>query len=117
MVPAGAYVLLPCEAINRSSISWGDSAWHFTPERWIHQDEAEKIDSLGGAPSSFCVETFLHGPRGCLGQGLALAQIKRATAAIVSRFRIESLTGQRPGTTGFITSRPMDAELRLIPLY
>lgn len=117
MVPAGTYVLLPCEAINRSGAAWGRTALRFAPERWISCEHGtERIDPLGGARSYLCVETFLHGPRACLGQGLALAQIKRATAAIVSRFRIESLTGRCPETTGFITSRPTNSRIRLIPL-
>lgn len=106
-IPPGTYVAIVPEAINKATRFWGPDAKLFKPHRWIKQGATgPEVDPLGGAPSAYCLETFLHGPRGCIGKQLAIHEIKRVVAALVSCFKIESVTGKCPEAAGFLTVKP-----------
>lgn len=106
-VPAGTYVAIVAEAINKSPEFWGGESLSFNPGRWVTDAMGGKsIDPLGGSLSPYCVQTFLHGPRGCIGKPLAIAEIKRVIAALVSRFTFMAIEEDMPSPTGFITVKP-----------
>ncbi|MCJ1309698.1 hypothetical protein MMC25_003358 [Agyrium rufum] len=102
-VPKGTEIMLPIGAVNQSIAQWGPDAKEFKPERWLAPGQANG----GGAESNFSMLTFLHGPRGCIGQAFSRMEMQCLVAALVGRFKIEleDLTAE-VGTEGQLTSKP-----------
>ncbi|KAF5983164.1 cytochrome P450 monooxygenase / cytochrome P450 monooxygenase [Fusarium bulbicola] len=84
-VPKGTMVILCPWAINRAHELWGPDADDFNPERWMAPGQAKS----GGAKSNYAFLTFLHGPRGCIGQKFSLAELMALTCALVGRYRFD----------------------------
>ncbi|KAF4494800.1 TRI7-trichothecene biosynthesis [Fusarium agapanthi] len=82
-VPKGTMVILCPWAINRAHELWGPDADDFNPERWMTPGQANS----GGAKNNYAFLTFLHGPRGCIGQKFSLAELMALTCALVGRYR------------------------------
>lgn len=83
-IPKGTEILVSPWVINRSSALWGASAAEFRPERWIEKDG--RPNNTGGASSNYEFLSFLHGPRACIGQNFAKAELRCLVAAMVARF-------------------------------
>lgn len=84
-IPKGTRILVSPEVINHSKELWGPDADQFNVERWLGPGRA----NTGGASSNYSFLTFLHGPRSCIGQGFAKAELACLVAAIVGRFQME----------------------------
>ncbi|KAI9371623.1 cytochrome P450 [Aspergillus egyptiacus] len=84
-IPAGTLLTISPEVINHHPDLWGEDAGVFNPERWLGPGRA----NTGGASSNYALMTFLHGPRACIGQGFAKAELACLVAAVVGRFRVE----------------------------
>ena len=100
--PAGTVVGVPTYALHHNEKYFPDAA-AFTPERWLHEDgDAEghgksedygwekkegitdsrtSTESLKLAQSAFC--PFSIGPRGCIGKGVACAELGVAVARLL----------------------------------
>jgi cytochrome P450 len=87
-VPKGTKVFIPIWTINRLEQFWGDDAQQFRPERWINAENG-KPNNHGGCNNNFGFMTYLHGPRSCIGQGLARAELKALVAAWLYCFEFE----------------------------
>ncbi|KAK1828685.1 cytochrome P450 [Podospora conica] len=74
--------------VNRYTENWGPDATSFVPERWINADDG-RPNNTGGAASNYANMTFLHGPRSCIGQGFAKAELRCLLAAFARRFEWE----------------------------
>jgi cytochrome P450 len=117
-VPKGTEIMISPWLINRSKHVWGEDAEQFRPERWIDQDTG-KPNNMGGAASNYDYLTFLHGPRSCIGQGFAKAELRCMVAAMVRKFEWDLDMDQKdviPG--GAITIKPMKGlhvKLRVAP--
>ncbi|KAH7011130.1 cytochrome P450 [Ilyonectria destructans] len=83
-IPKGTDILVSIWLINRSPDIWGPDAAEFRPERWITADG--KPNQNGGASSNYDFLTFLHGPRSCIGQNFAKAEMRCLLAAMVRSF-------------------------------
>ncbi|KAF4450374.1 hypothetical protein F53441_6498 [Fusarium austroafricanum] len=83
-IPEGADVIVSIWYINRSPDIWGADAAEFRPERWITEDG--KPNQNGGSNSNYNFLTFLHGPRSCIGQGFAKAELRCLLATMVRSF-------------------------------
>ncbi|KAI1460397.1 cytochrome P450 [Annulohypoxylon moriforme] len=83
-IPKGTEILISPWIINRSREFWGTNAAEFRPERWIEKDG--RPNNTGGATSNYEFLSFLHGPRACIGQTFARAELRCLLAALVSRF-------------------------------
>ncbi|KAI1270529.1 cytochrome P450 [Xylariaceae sp. FL1019] len=83
IIPKGTTVVLSMWQMNRSSEVWGPEAGEFRPERWI---TSGKPNTNGGANSNYEFLTFLHGPRSCIGQGFAKAEMRCLLASMVRAF-------------------------------
>ncbi|KAI0543236.1 cytochrome P450 [Xylaria digitata] len=59
----------------------------FRPARWISEDG--KPNQTGGASSNYHFITFLHGPRSCIRQGFARAELRCLLAALLLSFEWE----------------------------
>ncbi|PWY91980.1 cytochrome P450 [Aspergillus sclerotioniger CBS 115572] len=71
--------------INHDKTLWGPDADQFNPDRWLGPGRA----NTGGATSNYSFLTFLHGPRSCIGQGFAKAELACLLAAFVGKFQFE----------------------------
>ncbi|KAL1636229.1 hypothetical protein SLS56_001208 [Neofusicoccum ribis] len=112
-VPKGTQVLLVPWAINRSPHLWGADSEEFKPERWI--DEKGHANNNGGASSNYCQLTFLHGPRSCIGQKFAQAEMRALVAAFVGRFEWTLAMDEKDVIpAGVVTTKPQNGmKLRL----
>ncbi|KAK3064046.1 hypothetical protein LTS18_010552 [Coniosporium uncinatum] len=105
-IPKGTQILLSPWAINRSPHLWGDEAQVFKPERWINP-ETGGPNKTGGATSNYDQLTFLHGPRSCIGQGFAMAELRCLVAAFVGAFELEMARPNEPVIpAGVVTTKP-----------
>jgi cytochrome P450 len=84
-IPRGTLFLISPEIINKSKELWGPDADKFDPERWLGPGRANS----GGADSNFANLTFLHGPRSCIGQGFAKAELACMVAVTVGKFEMQ----------------------------
>lgn len=82
-IPKGTSMIVAMAAANLHPRIWGDDVMEFRPERW---DELGKSDP-GSDP--FALETFINGPRTCIGKNFALFEIKMLLVHLVRRFRFE----------------------------
>ncbi|EON65612.1 hypothetical protein W97_04850 [Coniosporium apollinis CBS 100218] len=116
-VPAGTRVAIAPWAINRSPHLWGPDSCTFVPDRWIDKATGQ-ANNHGGATSNYSNMTFLHGPRSCIGQSFAKAELRALVAAFVSAFEIElEDPSYVPMPAGVVTIKPRDGlRLRLTAL-
>jgi cytochrome P450 len=104
-IPKGTVILLAPWAINKSEALWGPDANEFNPERWM----GEGMSNTGGSKSNYSYLTFLHGPRSCIGQAFAKAEMKCLVAAVVGRFEFEMADKNEIVTIGgVVTSKPQN---------
>ncbi|KAJ3533635.1 hypothetical protein NM208_g7896 [Fusarium decemcellulare] len=115
-IPEGTDIIISIWYINRSPQIWGPDAAQFRPERWITEDG--KPNQNGGASSNYDFETFLHGPRSCIGQGFAKAEMRCLLAAMVRAFSWTlAMDDALVLPRGVITIKPENGlYLRLTPL-
>jgi len=114
-IPSGTLLEMSIWATNRDPKLWGNAADQFIPERWIDGDanpDGSKVDGKpnnhGGAPSNYALLTFLHGPRSCIGQGFAKAELRVLLAAFVGAFEFElAEPGKEIVPFGMVTMKPM----------
>jgi cytochrome P450 len=115
-IPKGTEILISPWLINRSKELWGADAEVFRPERWIDDG---RPNNMGGATSNYDYMTFLHGPRSCIGQNFAKAELRCLVAAMVRKFEWELNMDEKdiiPG--GAITIKPtkgLHVKVKLAP--
>jgi cytochrome P450 len=112
-VPAGTRIYVCPWAINRSPSLWGSNAGDFVPERWV--DEDGKGNNSGGVDSNYSILTFLHGPRSCIGEKFAKAELKALLAVFCGCLELGLVEGEEvPVPAGAITTKPKNGmRLRL----
>jgi cytochrome P450 len=104
-VPKGTGVMIPPTAINFSVELWGEDAEQFKPERWLEANG-------GGAKNNYAFMSFSHGPRSCIGQGLARAELSILLARFVGRFAFDMMRNENGDqqeevmSEGPITAKP-----------
>jgi cytochrome P450 len=103
-------------AINRNPKLWGPDSEEFVPERWI--DKNGRATMNGGAESNYAFLTFLHGPRSCIGERFARAELRSLLAALVGSFEFEMADpDEKVIVGGTITSKPKNGmKLKLRPV-
>lgn len=106
-VPRGTKIIISPWAVNYSKELWGEDAEEFKPERWMAPGQA----NAGGASSNYSFLTFLHGPRSCIGERFAKAELAALLGAFVGRFEFEMKNPEeleRIQIKGGVTARPKD---------
>jgi len=102
-IPKGSVIMLCPWAVNRSEELWGPDANEFNPDRWMKSGMANS----GGATSNYAFLTFLHGPRSCIGQKFATAELACLLAAFVGKFEFAmTYPDEEIIIKGGITARP-----------
>jgi cytochrome P450 len=84
-IPKGTQVVISPELVNHMPALWGPDAEQFNPDRWMGPGKA----NTGGAASNYAFLSFLHGPRSCIGQVFAKAELACLLAAVVGSFEFE----------------------------
>jgi cytochrome P450 len=84
MLPAGLSISLSPWAMQRSTALWGPDAREFKPERWLND-----MSGRGGAKSTYSWLTFGAGPKTCIGEKFAKAELNCLLSSIFGRFEIE----------------------------
>jgi cytochrome P450 len=103
VVPRATRVIIAPWAINHNKQLWGEDAEEFNPDRWMAPGQANS----GGAVSNYAFITFLHGPRSCIGQRFALAELACLLAAFVGKYEFEMVNpDEKIEIKGGITARP-----------
>ncbi|KAG5752040.1 hypothetical protein H9Q70_005327 [Fusarium xylarioides] len=88
-VPSGVAVGLNPYIIGRNEEVWGEDADEFRPERWLKmEDESEEEYQRRLRKMNAADLTFGGGSRICIGRHIALIQIYKAVATLVSRYEI-----------------------------
>jgi cytochrome P450 len=110
MLPVDTNIYIVPWAFNRSKLFWGPDAGEFNPYRWINVDEKGNkiVNNHGGVSSTYGFETFLHGPRSCIGSAFARSELKHLLAAMIGRFEVKLTRPEdkyRP--VGMVTSKPL----------
>jgi len=117
-IPKGTLFFIVPWATNRDPHLWGPDSEEFKPERWI-DPETGRANYMGGADSNYCFLTFLHGPRSCIGERFARAELRALVAAFVGSFEMELANpNEEVLVGGTITSKPingMNLRLKEIP--
>lgn len=106
-IQKGTEIMISPWLVNRYTEIWGADATEFRPERWIADDG--RPNNTGGVASNYAHMTFLHGPRACIGQGFAKAELRCLLAAFVRKFQWALDMEERdviPG--GVITIKPVN---------
>ena len=116
-VPKGTTLLIVPWATNRSPDFWGVDSEKFKPERWIDAGSGRATNN-GGADSNYAFLTFLHGPRSCIGEKFARAELRALVAAFCGNFEMEMADpGEVVHVGGVITIKPTNGmKLRLKPV-
>ncbi|CAH0019599.1 unnamed protein product [Clonostachys rhizophaga] len=114
-IPKGTDIIVSIWYVNRSPTIWGPDAAEFLPERWITDG---KPNTNGGAASNYDFLTFLHGPRSCIGQGFAKAEMRCLLAVMVRSFSWTlAMDDALVMPRGVITIKPENGmHLKLTPL-
>ncbi|KAF2672119.1 putative P450 monooxygenase [Microthyrium microscopicum] len=113
-IPRGTQVHLVPWATNRLPEFWGSNAGDFVPDRWIDK-ETGRPNNTGGSSSNYNILTFLHGPRSCIGEKFAKAELRCLVAAMVGAYEMEYADPSVEAIPhGVITTKPRwGMELRL----
>lgn len=101
-IPKGTAVVVAIWGSNSSTALWGPDAAQFRPERWLESPS-------GGCKSSYALQTFLSGPRSCIGVNFAKHEFQCLVAAWVGRLETRFGPGQeepRPHVVAGISAKP-----------
>ncbi|OJZ90757.1 hypothetical protein ASPFODRAFT_126249 [Aspergillus luchuensis CBS 106.47] len=84
-IPKDTVIQIVPALTNHDKSLWGPDADQFNPDRWLGPGKA----NTGGATSNYAFLTFIHGPRSCIGQGFAKAELACLLATFVGKFQFE----------------------------
>ncbi|RFU31543.1 hypothetical protein B7463_g4834, partial [Scytalidium lignicola] len=94
-IPAGSVVGTPHYAIHHNADYYPDP-FNFKPERWIPDSEPGVTrDSVDLVQSAFC--PFSIGSRGCIGKGLAYAELTETLARVIFQYEMRKAPGMTTG--------------------
>jgi cytochrome P450 len=101
-------IFFPPWVTNHDTQLWGPDAGEFKPERWI-DSQTGKPNNTGGANTNYAFLTFLHGPRSCIGQNFARAELRTLVAAFAGAFSWSLANPAEPVVfAGLVTTKPRD---------
>lgn len=106
-VPKGTTIYISPWQRQRDPQVWGPDAEEFRPERWISDEPGP--DGLKRAHQGndlYDFITFIHGPKNCIGQRFARAELRCLIAALTLQFQWTTDATEMPPGFGVITLRP-----------
>jgi cytochrome P450 len=113
-IPGEVNVWIPIYSLQRDSRYWEDPL-SFMPERWTDERPSTNIEKRAFLP-------FLTGPYNCIGQKLAMMELRSVTANLIRSFEITFAEGENGST---IENKSQDCftmnvgklDVRLTPRY
>jgi cytochrome P450 len=113
-IPGEVNVWIPIYSLQRDSRYWEDPL-SFMPERWTDERPSANIEKRAFLP-------FLTGPYNCIGQKLAMMELRSVTANLIRSFEITFAEGENGST---IENKSQDCftmnvgklDVRLTPRY
>ncbi|TGZ79553.1 cytochrome P450 [Ascodesmis nigricans] len=116
-VPKGTMVVVVPWALHRSTGLWGDDAGEFRPGRWEGYGQPGKECTI----NSWMLQTFISGPRSCIGEKFSLWEFMVLVTGVVGRVevreRVEGVgrrleeMGSIVEIQGGITGKPKDGRV------
>ena len=94
-IPKGTTINLNPHIMNRHPDVWGPTADVFDPERWLNGEQRD----------AYAFNSFINGPRMCIGKAFALLELKCLMVALMRRFRFEDV-GEVVVAESKLTFRP-----------
>jgi len=82
-IPKGTSVVISIHAANLHPVIWGADAMEFRPQRW-----EELVPGRDPGADPYGVETFIHGPRVCIGKNFSLLEFKVIVSGYSISFQI-----------------------------
>jgi cytochrome P450 len=109
LVKQGEEVVLPLYVMQRSPRLFARPD-AFEPERWTDAATERVFERYAHIP-------FSTGPRICIGQALAMAELRAIVSAVLSRFRLEPLSARAPQIDARMTLGPAagSTRVRVVP--
>ncbi|KAF2165392.1 hypothetical protein M409DRAFT_36899 [Zasmidium cellare ATCC 36951] len=95
VIPVGAKVVFSPWALGRDPNHWGPDARTFNPDRWLDENREQ-----GVCDNVLSFLTFGAGPRRCIGEQFARAQMRCLIAGLVGRFEFSPLAPERESDDG-----------------
>ncbi|KAJ3130363.1 hypothetical protein HK098_002592 [Nowakowskiella sp. JEL0407] len=89
VLPANSNVILNIRGVQMSKKYWGDEAEEFKPERWIRNEGEPEF-----SPAIGTYVPFGDGPFNCIGQKLAIVEIKVSLIRMLQRFDLSIASSQ-----------------------
>ncbi|KAJ7480191.1 cytochrome P450 [Mycena galericulata] len=74
IIPKGTVLVIPVNVLQMDPELWGEDAHLFRPERWHGREDRRNLFA------------FSQGPRSCIGQRFALAEIKALIVTLIRQF-------------------------------
>lgn len=99
--PKGTNFRISIWALNHSPGQWSSDPLKFDPDRWL-------LDPAGGAADLYSFNTFSHGPRACIGERFARAEMLTLIAALIGRYNVEFV-----GTGETVNPNPDEASIEM----
>ncbi|PYI08317.1 cytochrome P450 [Aspergillus sclerotiicarbonarius CBS 121057] len=117
-LPGGTPVSLQAYSLNRDPLRFHAAA-SFIPERWL-SDASTNPASPFYHDDRPAVQPFSMGPRSCLGQHLAWAEMRLILSKLLLSFDFEAVNGKRLRweelrTFLLVEKRPLEVRVRLAP--
>jgi cytochrome P450 len=109
-VPAGCNVGTGIYSIHHHP-DYYPEPFKFKPERWLVKEKGTTREDVEVAQSAF--NPFSTGPRGCIGRGLALAEMQLLMATLVWTFDFRSVGKVGEGRVGAELGREKPWEFQL----
>ena len=93
-IPKHTLLVVSPWIVHRDPMHWGPDACEFRPSRWLDGAAGGVPGSLqfnarGGSVGKNSFLTFMYGPRNCIGQVFANAELAISVAVLVSRFQLK----------------------------
>ncbi|KZV76178.1 cytochrome P450 46A1 [Peniophora sp. CONT] len=85
-IPANTTLALWNPQVHRDKNIWGPNVDEFCPERW-----EQGLQSTGAPPGAYF--PFSYGPRKCLGEGLAMLEMRLTLATLFRRYDVQLKDG------------------------
>ncbi|KAJ1559991.1 hypothetical protein HK096_010441, partial [Nowakowskiella sp. JEL0078] len=92
-VKKGTTILIQFNSLHRNKIYWGEDVNAFSPERWLVKNTDES-DMFIPIPGSYL--PFGEGQHNCIGQKIALVEIKTVLIRLLQKYNLSLSAKQGP---------------------
>uniref|UniRef100_A0A1D1Z8L8 Cytochrome P450 4F12 n=1 Tax=Anthurium amnicola TaxID=1678845 RepID=A0A1D1Z8L8_9ARAE len=99
LIPKGTEISIGVLALHRSPEIWGPTVENYDPNRWLDPSLTKNVTNFNYLP-------FLNGPKNCIGNKVALAEMKVVLSTLVRNFVFRPIEGFSIRKKAFPAARP-----------